>query len=210
VTIEVHDTIPPDTTITSTPPSLVSSDTATFAYIGSDSGSGVAGFECALDGAAVAPCVSPVTYTALGDGLHTFAVRAIDGARNLDASPATFAWTVDRTPPIVTVSSSTTVMWPPNGKSMPVIVSGRIADAGSGIADGSPAFHVVDEYGAVQPAGAVSLHPDGTFSFVVNLEASRLGSDLDGRRYEIIVVATDKAGNSASASIIVVVPHDQR
>jgi hypothetical protein len=209
VTIEVHDTIPPDTAITSMPPSLVNSDTATFAFTGNDSGSGVAKFECALDGAAFGPCVSPVTYSALADGLHSFAVRAIDAAGNVDASPATFAWTVDVTPPIVTVSSNTAVMWPPNGKSVPIIVSGRITD-GSGIADGSPAFHVVDEYGAVQPAGAVSLHADGTFSFVVNLEASRQGSDLDGRRYEIIVAATDKAGNSASASIIVVVPHDQR
>jgi predicted extracellular nuclease len=210
VTIEVQDTIPPDTTITSMPPSLVNSETATFAFVGSDSGSGVARFECALDGAAFTLCVSPVTYTALADGLHSFAVRAIDGAGNVDASPATFAWTVDRTPPIVTASSNTSVMWPPNGKSIPVIVSGRISDEGSGIAAGTPAFHVVDEYNTVQPAGAVSLHSDGTFSFVVFLEASRLGTDLDGRRYEIIVVATDKAGNAASASVVIEVPHDSR
>ena len=37
-----------------------------------------------------------------------------------------------------------------------------------------------------------------------------MGSDLDGRRYEIIVSASDKAGNGASASTFVVVPHDQR
>ena len=210
VTIEVQDTIPPDTTITSMPSSLVNSSSATFAFTGSDSGSGVASFECSLDSAAFVPCVSPLTYTGLADGLHTFVVRAIDRAGNVDASPATFAWTVDLTPPNVTVSSNTSLVWPPNGKSVPVIVSGRITDGGSGIADGSPAFHVIDEYHAVQPAGGVTLHTDGTFSFVVNLEASRLGGDLDGRRYEIIVVAADKAGNSASASIVIVVPHDQR
>jgi len=42
----------------------------------------------------------------------------------------------------------------------------------------------------------------------VNLEASRLGADRDGRRYQVIVTAADKAGNRASASTIVTVPHD--
>jgi hypothetical protein len=37
-----------------------------------------------------------------------------------------------------------------------------------------------------------------------------LGSDLDGRRYTIAVGAKDNAGNAASKSIAVVVPHDQR
>jgi predicted extracellular nuclease len=210
VTIEVQDTIPPDTAITSMPPSLVNSDSATFAFTGSDSGSGVASFECSLDNAKFTACVTPLTYTDLADGLHSFAVRAIDRAGNVDASPATFAWTVDRTPPNVSASSNTSIVWPPNGKLVPVLVSGRISDGGSGIADGTPAFHVIDEYQTVQPAGAVSLHADGTFSFVMNIEASRLGSDHDGRQYEIIVVAADKAGNTGYASIIIVVPHDQR
>ena len=49
---------------------------------------------------------------------------------------------------------------------------------------------------------------DGTYSFTVMLEASRLGQDLNGRQYQIVVSAQDKAGNPATASTIVTVPHD--
>jgi hypothetical protein len=43
----------------------------------------------------------------------------------------------------------------------------------------------------------------------VFLQASRLGSDLDGRRYTTAVGAKDNAGNAASKSIAVIVPHEQ-
>ena len=94
VTIDVHDTIPPDTIITSTPPSVSGSDAATFAFAGSDSGSGIAGFECALDAGPFAPCASGDTFEPLASGAHLLAVRAVDRAGNADQTPATFAWTV--------------------------------------------------------------------------------------------------------------------
>jgi hypothetical protein len=46
------------------------------------------------------------------------------------------------------------------------------------------------------------------FSFAVPLEARRLGQDNDGRQFRIVVNASDKAGNQSSASVVVVVPHD--
>ncbi|MBI2891192.1 MAG: hypothetical protein HYY13_10465 [Nitrospirae bacterium] len=58
-------------------------------------------FECQLDAQAFTPCVSPVAYTGLFDGPHTFSVRAIDPSDNVDETPAAFTWTIDRTGPSI-------------------------------------------------------------------------------------------------------------
>jgi hypothetical protein len=44
----------------------------------------------------------------------------------------------------------------------------------------------------------------------VLLDSSRKGEDLNGRRYDVVVTATDRAGNQVAASIAIIVPHDQR
>jgi FG-GAP-like repeat/FG-GAP repeat len=116
---------------------------------------------------------------------------------------------LDTTPPAITLTVSPKTLWPPNGKREPVTISGTITDTGSGVNAKSAAYSVKDEYGRVQPAGAIALGPDGKFSFAVLLQTSRLGNDLDGRRYTITVRAKDNAGNGASKTRVVTVPHDQ-
>jgi virginiamycin B lyase len=115
----------------------------------------------------------------------------------------------DTTPPIVTLQLTPKSLWPPNGKMVPVTVSGTITDTGSGVNAGTAAYAVSDEYGKVQPQGAIGLGPGGAYSFTVLLQASRLGMDTDGRRYEVTVRATDNAGNGGSKTGVVNVPHDQ-
>jgi hypothetical protein len=88
------DTTPPDTTITAGPSGTVTSTTAQFSFTSTETGST---FECQLDAAAYAACTSPVTYTGLSAGSHTFSVRATDAAGNTDATPATRTWTIDTT-----------------------------------------------------------------------------------------------------------------
>jgi large repetitive protein len=98
------DTVAPNTTLTASPPASSESASATFAFTSSEAGST---FVCTLDASGITPCVSPKTYTGLGDGMHTFKVQAVDPAGNTDASAATYSWkikgvgpaTVDRTPP---------------------------------------------------------------------------------------------------------------
>jgi hypothetical protein len=51
-------------------------------------------FECARDGAAFAPCASPVPR----DGASTFAVRATDLSNNTDATPASTTFSPDPPP----------------------------------------------------------------------------------------------------------------
>ena len=53
-----------------------------------------AAFECSLDGAPYASCTPPLGIAGLADGAHSFSVRAIDAAGNVDQTPATRTWTV--------------------------------------------------------------------------------------------------------------------
>jgi hypothetical protein len=85
------DTTPPVTTISAGPAATTSNTSATFSFAADEPS---ATFECALDGAAFTSCVAPITYTGLGLGAHTFAVRAIDQAGNKDSTPASFAWSI--------------------------------------------------------------------------------------------------------------------
>ena len=70
---------------------------------------------------------------------------------------------------------------------VPVTVSGTITNTGCTVT--TPAYAVTDEYGQIQPSGAITLDSAGNYSFIVLLQASRLGTDLDGRQYTITVRA---------------------
>ncbi|MWC28833.1 S-layer homology domain-containing protein [Paenibacillus sp. MMS18-CY102] len=101
------DTTPPETTIDSSPAAVSNSATATFTFSSNESGT----FEASLDGAAFAASTSPLTLTGLADGSHTLQVRAIDAAGNVDATPASYTWTIDTavTPPQDTTAPETTI-----------------------------------------------------------------------------------------------------
>ncbi len=97
------DGVPPDTAITSTPPDLSGSGTATFAFSSSD---GSPTFECSIDGGATwEGCGSPKSYN-LSAGTYTFSVRAIDAFGHADTSPATYQWTVDLGAPNINIDSA--------------------------------------------------------------------------------------------------------
>jgi hypothetical protein len=55
----------------------------------------------------------------------------------------------------------------------------------------------------------VTLGPGDAYSFTVLLQASRVGTDLDGRLYTITVSASNNAGKTGSQAGSVIVPHDQ-
>jgi hypothetical protein len=92
----------PDTTITSGPGIADASTTATFAFATVESGTT---FECKLDAASFAPCVSGVSYPGLAEGPHSFSVRAYDSIANL-GDAATYDWSVDTQAPDASITGS--------------------------------------------------------------------------------------------------------
>jgi hypothetical protein len=129
---------------------------------------------------------------------------------------------IDRTAPTIAINTvSPNVLWPPNGKFVTVTVTGVASDTLSGVNASSLAFHVIDEYGTVEPSGPItSISPTGpnafggdaqvAYTFQVMLQARRHGSDRDGRQYTIDVIVSDMAGNASLHTAAVVVPHDRR
>jgi hypothetical protein len=97
---ELTDATAPETAITSGPSGPTGDATPTFEF-SSEPG---ATFECQVDAGVFASCSSPFTTSTLADGPHTFAVRASDVATNVDASPATRAFTVDTVAPETTIT----------------------------------------------------------------------------------------------------------
>jgi len=159
------------------------------------------------DGGSTNAYTSP--FTVSGDGVHTIQFGSVDLAGNVETPRPSQAIEIDATPPVISVYASPSALWPPNGEMISVKVSGAITDATSGVNSNSASFAVVDKYGSVQPSGGVTLNANGTYSFTISLQASRLGTDKNGRTYTIAVTAQDNAGNRSSASTVVVVPHDQ-
>jgi DNA-binding beta-propeller fold protein YncE len=84
------DTTPPSVSITSGPTGWAQSTDATFKFSSADASS----FKCKLDGGSFALCTSPITYSSLAAGQHTFYVEGIDDLGNT-STPVHQSWTVD-------------------------------------------------------------------------------------------------------------------
>lgn len=87
-----RETDPPDTAIDSGPSGLTHDPSPSFAFHSDEPHST---FECRVDSAPFETCTSPHTTNSVGNGRHTFEVRAIDRAGNVDASAASRSFTVD-------------------------------------------------------------------------------------------------------------------
>jgi hypothetical protein len=95
------DLAPPTVQLTSVPASYSNLAQFNFQFTARDDRS-VARAECKIDSAAFVNCDSLTAHlvSALVEGGHRFAVRAIDGAGNMSAEAA-YTWTVDLTGPVV-------------------------------------------------------------------------------------------------------------
>jgi hypothetical protein len=97
------DAVAPDTGLTGNPPNPTNSSSASFGFTSTETGST---FQCQLDGAGFTFCLSPQNYTSLGNGSHTFDVRAVDPLGNIDPTPASYTWTVDTVTPETSITAT--------------------------------------------------------------------------------------------------------
>jgi concanavalin A-like lectin/glucanase superfamily protein len=92
----------PETMLTAAPDKFSRIGASTFRFTSDDAS---ATFECSIDGDTPIACQAPYTRT-LGDGPHTFSVRAIDRAGNRDKTPAEHVWTIDTVAPDTMIVST--------------------------------------------------------------------------------------------------------
>jgi hypothetical protein len=167
---------PPVVTITAGPSGPVASTSATFSFTSNQSTSA---FKCSRDGAALSACASPVSYSSLTQGAHTFRVQASNTAGTGTDSQS---WTVDTTaPPAPAISSrpadpststSATFVFADSDPSATFRCSLDGATAStcsspksySSLSDGAHSFTVMakDAAGNSSPLTAASWHIDST------------------------------------------------
>jgi len=192
------DTTPPDTTLTATPPDPDTDNTPTFSFTGNDpGGSGLAGFQCRLDAGGWFACTSPFTTPALPDGDHTFTVRAVDRAGNLDPTPATHTWTVDTTPPIAADDGGPAFT---TGEKTPFTTANVLAnDSDPG---GGPILLVSYDDSAL--VGILTYNGDGTFGYDPNGKFNALGAGEQAQDTFTYTV-TDAVGLTDTAQVTITI-----
>ncbi len=164
------DTDPPATTLESAPGGTTTTDSATFTFSGSDA----AGFSCSLDAATFSACSSPITYSNLADGSHTFQVRAHDAAGNPDPTPARHSWTQDTGDPDV----RTLTLAPARDKvryGRSVVLSGMLSSTGTACTVDGTSIEIrrlSGEDGEFTTVGVATSNADGAFEFGVTPSAN--------------------------------------
>jgi hypothetical protein len=161
---------PPTVTITSKPANPTNSRTGTIEFTVSRP----TATTCQLDSARPAACTSPVSYTDLAEGGHRVTVTATDTS---GSGSATAEWTVDLTPPTVTLTTKP-----------PAITNSRTATFGFTVNE--PAFITC------------KLDNDNTVLPAVSCYSPRIYTNLTAGRHTVTITATDTAGNRAPPAVV--------
>jgi hypothetical protein len=189
------DTTPPATSIGPTmPPANTSSSSATFDLSSNEAGST---FECRLDGGLYGACTTPASYSGLGDGVHTFDLRATDPAGNLDTSPASYTWTIDNVAP-----SSPTLVAPADAlmtNALPQLQA-TFDDATAGGDSGTVEFQLCSSSAPAGSACAPIVQSVTSGSVSSGATASATPAALADGTYHWQARAEDAAGNQSGWS----------
>lgn len=124
-------------------------------------------FLCSLDGGSFNSCLSPRTYSGLGDGSHNVVVKAIDAFGNVDVVGASYSWVVDRSAPVVSglsltaTSNSIVVSWTTNEPATSRVIYGVGATLNQGTVEST-------SFGTTHKMTLVGLSSNTTYSIQVS------------------------------------------
>ena len=105
-------------------------------------------------------------------------------------------------PTISSLTATPNVLWPPNGKMVPVTIGVTVADD----SDPAPACAITSVTGS-EPLDVSDSTLTGPLSVSLRADRNGLGA---GRVYSITVTCSNASQLSATAVVTVAVPHDQR
>jgi hypothetical protein len=180
---------------------------ATVRLDAADECSGVAATEYSTDGGATWTPYPADGFQISNEGVTTVLYRSTDRAGNVEAA-RTLTVKLDKSAPTLTLSADPSEIWPPDGRTVNVTLSGQGADAVSGLA--GVTYVVTDEYGAPLSVPARTLSgASASWADSLGVEAQRNGGDTDGRLYRVTATLTDVAGNVTTATADIVVLHDR-
>lgn len=184
-TLVANDVTAPETAIAG--PSLTNRDPVPAVISGTDNVTAAADltFACTLDGTPVS-CVGGLS--GIGEGAHTLTAAATDAAGNTDPTPASYAFTVDRTAPGLTFGAPGDVT---EGSGSRVVLSG-IGGRASG--DGASVRWTV---WAGEPGASAALQ-QGTAPVAGGGAWSVTLAELPAGSYSARAEQSDAAGNAAS------------
>ncbi len=170
----------PEVMIANSPTAATKDPASNFEFNSSDSGSGVAYYECKIDDGGFQRCNQEENFGAVSEGNHVVEVRAVDSVGNTSASTS-HDWTVDYSGPMINVTQK------PNS-------TVYVEDTASVVS-----FDVTDTYS-----------PDGIqTTCMLNGKAVACGSSLplsvastQPEEFTLVITATDALGNMAQETIV--------
>ncbi|MDT4912094.1 MAG: hypothetical protein QOC66_1222, partial [Pseudonocardiales bacterium] len=199
------DATPPAVTIDDAPSGQVLTGDAGIAFTATDDSGDVPATTCTLDGAPATPCTSPVQYTGLATGHHSFVVTATDAAGN--AASASAEWDVATTSTVTLRATDPDgvpiggVCWTTDGDpSAPVCDDDHDGVASTAVANGDHTFATQSRPDYASPAPqTVSVSGDTTVVFVLNRKPSvvvHVVNDVTGETvpYLCLVLSTPAGG----------------
>jgi hypothetical protein len=149
-------------------------------------------------------------YPTLGSHIYTLWV---DDGTNAPVTSDIVVNVVDSTAPTLAPVSSNSILWPPNGKMVGIVIAANAIDDLGGLVTLSAAVSSDEaesglwggDVGPDWTAPAINQNA-GTISLQFRAERDPSG---DGRVYTVTITATDDAGNSSQAPVTILGPHDQ-